>query len=829
MKAYSLLQFLNEPINHILDNEEDFCFKVIFSSMTSESNDEATISKITIPIIQRDYVQGREENAELREEFIKRIFFHLENKEQLSLDFIYGSLDRDKGNTFLPLDGQQRLTTLYLLHWYIIKVETKGYPDEFKKYKSFLSKFSYETRDTSRRFFQELVSFDFEGDPKLAIENSYWFNDQFSLDPTVKGALNTINTVHSIYLKSGKKDLLSSLCENIIVFYILPMDQFKLTDDLYIKLNARGKVLSAFENFKADLIGFIKDDESFAATREIDNGIKLSHSDIIATKFDNTWSDLFWCEARKYLEEKSNNQNHSVDAYFFRFLHRLIINEYIIHYTGSSINKDEVFVRLQHKENQLLYTNFELYRNSNLINSECVRNIEHLLDFYSEFNTDIQQYNRASWEKSQEYSIYKGSNYTMNERMVFDAVNQYILQTNADSFDSDKFSEWMRIVWNLISDPDIRSIEASKVVMTVVRNIGMYAKDIYQALASGTLDNYIDSLGNIHKGQLLEEKHKVLLILEDKGKWEKIIIEAESHKLYEGNIGFLLKDLHSPAQLEQRLACSNLLFKDNGAYELIEGEKYSLIRYLISQFEDWYSLENINFIDSEINWKSHLRRNEIVKNSILKLIELNNIGLIKKEILQGLGSESMINPSDRNRRLAHNNLYYHNRFHEWMQQDGVFKLKWKEDYIYVVRPNAWYSKILIGGFRNELIKALINRFEIDSQNREVNSSGFYWGEVIDFWKDIDNEKKVTFNFDINNNLHIGLWGELNPHIQNQDFSKDGWKQIYSFSIGEIKNANQVNDFVEKIEREIIDDPNSLIHGLIMKSDLNFQTQFSETI
>ncbi|MDR3009456.1 MAG: DUF262 domain-containing protein [Sphingobacterium sp.] len=819
MKAYSLLQFLNEPINNILDNEEDFCFKVISSSMISESSDESTISKITIPIIQRDYAQGRNENKELREEFIKRIFFHLENREQLKLDFIYGSLDRSKGNTFLPLDGQQRLTTLYLLHWYIIKVETKEYPKEFEQYKMLLSKFSYETRDTSRRFFQELVSFDFEGDPRLAIENCYWFNDQFSLDPTIKGALNTLHTIHSIYLKSEKRDFLNSLKENIIVFYILPMDQFKLTDDLYIKLNARGKALSAFENFKADLIGFIKDDETFAETREMSNGIKLSHSDIIATKFDNTWSDLFWCEASKYLEEKSNNQNHSVDAYFFRFLHRLIINEYIIHYTGSNISKDEVFIQLQHKENKLQYTNFELYRNAKLINSESVGDIEDLLDFYSKFNTVIQQYNRPSWEKSQEFSIYKEGNYTMNERMFFDAVNQYILNTNSNFFDSDKFSEWMRIVWNLISDPDIRSIEASKVVMTVVRNIGIYSNDIYQALASGILDEYIDSLGNIHKGQLLEEKHKVLLMLEDRANWEKIIIEAESHKLYEGNVGFLLKDLRDPAQLKQRLTYSNLLFKSNGAHELIEGERYSLIRYLISQFENWDDLQGINFIDSEVNWKSHLRRNEIVKSNVLKLIEINNIELIKKEILQGLASESMINPSDKNRRLAHNNLYYHNRFHEWMQQDGVFKLKWKEDYIYVVRPNAWYSKILIGGFRNELIKALINRFELNSQNREVNSSGFYWGEVIDFWKDIDNEKKVTFNFDINNNLHIGLWGELNPHIQNQDFSKDGWKQIYSFSIGEIKSADQVNDFVEKIEREIIEDPNSLIHGLIMESDL----------
>ena len=47
------------------------------------------------------------------------------------------------------------------------------------------------------------------------------------------------------------------------------MDQFKLTDDLYIKLNARGKVLSPFENFKADLIGFVKNDPTFEFKKTI--------------------------------------------------------------------------------------------------------------------------------------------------------------------------------------------------------------------------------------------------------------------------------------------------------------------------------------------------------------------------------------------------------------------------------------------------------------------------------------------------------------------------------------------------------------------------------
>ncbi|MEZ4879292.1 MAG: DUF262 domain-containing protein [Chitinophagales bacterium] len=73
------------------------------------------LSKVEIPIIQRDYAQGREREEELRENFLK---FLLEavNGTPKELDFVYGSV---KDKIFQPLDGQQRLTTLFLLHWFI--------------------------------------------------------------------------------------------------------------------------------------------------------------------------------------------------------------------------------------------------------------------------------------------------------------------------------------------------------------------------------------------------------------------------------------------------------------------------------------------------------------------------------------------------------------------------------------------------------------------------------------------------------------------------------------------------------------------------------------
>ena len=36
-----------------------------------------------------------------------------------------------------------------------------------------------------------------------------------------------------------------------VTFHLLPLEHFGLSDDLYIKMNARGKPLTAFETFKA--------------------------------------------------------------------------------------------------------------------------------------------------------------------------------------------------------------------------------------------------------------------------------------------------------------------------------------------------------------------------------------------------------------------------------------------------------------------------------------------------------------------------------------------------------------------------------------------------
>ncbi len=82
-------------------------------------------NEVIIPIIQRDYAQGRlgKKNSVIRSTFFSDILKAYESKSELMLDFVYGNSPKD--GVFYPLDGQQRLTTLWLVFWYFAQKSKK--------------------------------------------------------------------------------------------------------------------------------------------------------------------------------------------------------------------------------------------------------------------------------------------------------------------------------------------------------------------------------------------------------------------------------------------------------------------------------------------------------------------------------------------------------------------------------------------------------------------------------------------------------------------------------------------------------------------------------
>ena len=224
---------------------------------------------IDVPMIQRDYAQGRDQHSikDIRNEFLAALHHALELPPEsddlpLDLDFVYGSVDNcDESPNFRPLDGQQRLTTLFLLHWYLAWLD--GCIEEFMKMcvdDNGKPRFSYSVRPSSNDFFKQFVSFHPSQSPKgknskwvsTLIEDQAWYFRRWCLDPTIQSVLVMLDAIHEKF--SSSEGMYARLIDDkqpAITFQLLDLEGFGLSDDLYIKMNARGKPLTSFEVFKA--------------------------------------------------------------------------------------------------------------------------------------------------------------------------------------------------------------------------------------------------------------------------------------------------------------------------------------------------------------------------------------------------------------------------------------------------------------------------------------------------------------------------------------------------------------------------------------------------
>lgn len=122
-------------------NSRKYTLIDLFKATDNEEESQyLPLNNIEVPIIQRDYAQGRNqpEVNRIRARFLDALYTALTTPKPITLDFVYGEINDKK--TLIPLDGQQRLTTLFLLHWYIARHECVE-----EKRLGFLSKFSYAT------------------------------------------------------------------------------------------------------------------------------------------------------------------------------------------------------------------------------------------------------------------------------------------------------------------------------------------------------------------------------------------------------------------------------------------------------------------------------------------------------------------------------------------------------------------------------------------------------------------------------------------------------------------------------------------------------------
>jgi len=263
--------------------------------------------KIKIPVIQREYAQGRDtiKARTVRRKFIESVKKVFLNDESLNMDFIFGVVE---GKEFIPIDGQQRLTFLFLLHLYVYALKGKTDDGEF------LKNFSYEIRSSSREFVEKLVEhikdlsgFIKQNNEKLPsdwIKDQEWFLPGWDKDLTIKSMLTVLDEIHKEF--KGEIDEIEVEKLNKITFKVINIEEIGADEELYIKMNSTGRQLTEFEILKAKFIEFL-------------NAKNVSNRQDFEKKINTEWMNIFW---KKFKYRRGNY--YEVDNTMLNFFYYMV-------------------------------------------------------------------------------------------------------------------------------------------------------------------------------------------------------------------------------------------------------------------------------------------------------------------------------------------------------------------------------------------------------------------------------------------------------------------------------------------------------------------------
>lgn len=573
--------------------------------------------KLVIPIIQRDYAQGRDNNQakEVRTEFLSQLFDYIETPfGSYDLDFVYGisspSPDSPKKMEFIPLDGQQRLTTLFLLHLYLAS-RVIGAPESDRFFKTLQIKngdlvdslFSYHTRTSAVEFcnglidadnnFSEVFILNEKGQRKYKdtisayIRNSSWFYPDWLQDPTVKGMLTMLDAIDERFNECDHLSALKRLMSDVdpaITFIFMSLEDYKLTDDLYIKMNSRGKPLTSFENFKAKYEQYIDSFEKYGSDKSIEDlqeeivkrGSKLIKTvkDNFSFNIDTKWAKLFWEFSKKEIkqreqdiEESKTTENvnsldrllsETLDTKISRFIKMALTNQYAIEHNTGNV----VIPRYLVEESPL---SFAALVRCDAVSADGVVLLTRLFELYSSRPMVIMpEWTRCYFDEKEIFeALVNGKDFTFPKRFMLYAYLMFRLKFGDESLNY--LTEWMRFIYNVTLDDNSIQVISRDTYQNAVSSVNTLLSllekipnpSIIELLASEECPEKVvffpeyQYREEILKSMLFNRDPKKVLhssnnpdmakSLDKNMSWGEIILKLEAHPYFTGQIGFILK------------------------------------------------------------------------------------------------------------------------------------------------------------------------------------------------------------------------------------------------------------------------------------------------
>ncbi|MBR3969063.1 MAG: DUF262 domain-containing protein [Clostridia bacterium] len=575
---------------------------------------------LLIPQIQRDYVQHRTSYKvkESRSQLLKSLVDVAKgDKENINLNFVYGYSDfifSESSNNgplkrydcFVPIDGQQRLTTLYLLHLFVYAKSENGDVSKFK------NKLFYQTRETTKNFINKLTDeiSNIINDNNIcnAIKNSSWYSSVWEFDVSVKSCLKVLEEIQDKFEDFNKWD---DAKENLnkISFMLLNITELGKPNELYIKMNSRGRQLTPFENFKSDLYGYI--DEEFKNDPDFILHFKQG--------LDNEWQENIWSWfeniefAKQYTDELTKE-----------IIHWIIVSRKIVDHKSdkeSGINLQNLNLTLEphEKDCYMIYPKtatpekywLETYK---IKDSKWeIKDIYNTFYLFSKISDELRKYlfNSLFGTISEKNKFNKSINqYPARIRLL--AISLYSNKIEED-FDEDNFKEWYRIINNIANHSEIDTIDRFYIATKTIHKLSeQHSHTMLKDLRNCTDDlyNLLKHLPNIKDEQIKEECYKAKLI-EDPD-WNTAIEKAESHEYFKGEIYFALCNCNDSNSFKERWEKISEIFNDNGNDILLK--KYFLNNQIKDVFpysiSDKYCMYYWNDKHHNNDWRGFLRKEE---------------------------------------------------------------------------------------------------------------------------------------------------------------------------------------------------------------------------
>jgi len=583
--------------------------------------------------------------------------------------------------------------------------------------------------------------------------------------------LNMIDELNKQLKEKDHAKLWSSLIDgenSPITFTVLDMKEFKLGDELYMRMNARGLPLSDFENFKAWL--------------ECELGDKLfevKNSQGWKTAMDQEWTNLFWRWSNKTKKQEistqlnQENDNPLKDPkktgdLFFQYFKAVALNSYILSGDIQKIEEEKEsrdFIATL-SENRDRYIDEQNFANKfKLTKEEIIQDAFRYLDLATSQDNGLPEINIPLFRGQKNPSDWLKNGFTAySDRILFFAYYLYVLQ-----WKSNGLNNWMRVIRNLVLNPS-QNIDSPGRFYDAIKSV----KKIFNQLSTNpnvfsflSQENF--EISFFSKEQVKEERNKAKLRTQS-DEWKNLIEIAEDHPFFQGQIAFLLRTITQDNTIDwmpcdkKSLDTATLRWKnaqkyfgENGVSEPFAAS-HLLMRAFISRATQWEELLDIPYSNGKYTWRDIILKENNIRRfrpllSLLEIKEENQITVI----MQWLVEKSTLAENGIQKRV-HEELYQTEMLS--YVEDSSFLKRWEEDdalskYTYRLMPynaKADYKKCVIGMKRNQLLKTWVDNkkakllsggsppfFRGSSVKFEYNKKILYWN-----WRDhifIDNQDK----------------------------------------------------------------------------------------